>query len=114
MRRTPTCEVWIKLQRMIKRTRRHLFVFMSNRDIPATTNGSERALRPRLRQSCPSQKAEGSRHVRGDSARQQRQTENPIQGRTCLRRTKGPDGLVHSNHRDRESEEEDRTGEPRL
>jgi transposase len=46
MRRTPTCEAGIKLQRMIKRTRRHLFVFVTNRDIPATNNGSERALRP--------------------------------------------------------------------
>jgi transposase len=46
MRRTPTCEAAIKLQRMIKRPRQHLFVFVTNRDIPATNNGSERALRP--------------------------------------------------------------------
>jgi transposase len=31
---------------MIKRTRQYLFVFVTNRDIPATNNGSERALRP--------------------------------------------------------------------
>jgi len=30
----------------LTRTRRHLFVFVTNRDIPATNNGSERALRP--------------------------------------------------------------------
>ena len=35
-----------KLQNMIKRTRRHLFVFVTNRELPATNNGSERALRP--------------------------------------------------------------------
>jgi len=34
------------LQNMIKRTRRHLFVFVTNRELPATNNGSERALRP--------------------------------------------------------------------
>ncbi|MBY6243609.1 transposase [Methylosinus sp. Sm6] len=31
---------------MIKRTRRLLFVFLTNRDLPATNNGSERAIRP--------------------------------------------------------------------
>ena len=31
---------------MIERTREYLFVFVTNRDIPATNNGSERALRP--------------------------------------------------------------------
>ncbi len=46
MARQPTCEAGTKLQRMIKKTRRHLFVFVTNRDIPATNNGSERALRP--------------------------------------------------------------------
>jgi hypothetical protein len=29
---------------MIKRTRRHLFVFMTVRELPATNNGSERAI----------------------------------------------------------------------
>jgi transposase len=42
----PTCEPGVKLQRVIKKIRRHLFVFMTYRDIPATNNGSERALRP--------------------------------------------------------------------
>jgi len=46
MRLAPTHEAGVKLQRMIKRTRRYLFVFVTNRDIPATNNGSERALRP--------------------------------------------------------------------
>ena len=46
MTRQPTPETGIKLQRMIKRTRRYLFVFVTNRDLPATNNGSERALRP--------------------------------------------------------------------
>jgi transposase len=35
-----------KLQTIIKKTRRHLFVFVTNRDLTATNNGSERALRP--------------------------------------------------------------------
>jgi len=36
----------VKLQNMIKRTRRHLFVFVINRELPATNNCSERASRP--------------------------------------------------------------------
>jgi transposase len=35
-----------KLQGVIKGCRRHLFVFLANRAIPPTNNGSERALRP--------------------------------------------------------------------
>lgn len=35
-----------KLKRMIKRYRQNLFVFVTNRDLPATNNGSEQALRP--------------------------------------------------------------------
>jgi transposase len=35
-----------KLQRIIKRFRQNLFVFMNERDIEPTNNGSERALRP--------------------------------------------------------------------
>jgi len=35
-----------KLQRVIKRFRQNLFVFVTNRDIPPTNNGSEQALRP--------------------------------------------------------------------
>ncbi len=46
MARAPLNEAGVKLQRMIKRTRRYLFVFVTNRDLPATNNGSERALRP--------------------------------------------------------------------
>ncbi len=46
MRVAPAREAGVKLQRMIKRTRQYLFVFVTNRDIPATNNGSERALRP--------------------------------------------------------------------
>ena len=34
------------MQRAIKKFRQHLFVFMTNRDIEPTNNGSERALRP--------------------------------------------------------------------
>ncbi len=44
--RQPTCKAGIKLQRVIKKVRPHLFVFVTNRDLPATNNGSERALRP--------------------------------------------------------------------
>ena len=46
MARTPTHPAGFKLKQMIKRTRRFLFVFMTNRELPATNNGSERALRP--------------------------------------------------------------------
>jgi transposase len=46
MRLVPAHETGVKLQRMIERTRKYLFVFVTNRDIPATNNGSERALRP--------------------------------------------------------------------
>jgi transposase len=46
MRRTPTQAAGVKLQRVVKKIRRHLFVFMTNRAIPPTNNGSERALRP--------------------------------------------------------------------
>jgi hypothetical protein len=46
MRLAPLVEAGVKLQGMIKRTRQYLFVFVTNRDIPATNNGSERALRP--------------------------------------------------------------------
>ena len=42
----PTHEAGVKLQRVIKKIRRHMFVFATNRDIPPTNNGSERALRP--------------------------------------------------------------------
>ncbi len=35
-----------KLQKIIKKNRRHLFVFVTNRAIEATNNGAERALRP--------------------------------------------------------------------
>jgi transposase len=35
-----------KLQRMIKRFRQHFFVFVTNRNLPPTNNGSERAIRP--------------------------------------------------------------------
>lgn len=46
MRRTPTHAAGLKLHRMIKKIRQHLFVFVTRRDVPPTNNGSERALRP--------------------------------------------------------------------
>ena len=46
MRHTPTHTARVKLQRVIKKIRRHMFVFVTNRAIPPTNNGSERALRP--------------------------------------------------------------------
>ena len=46
MRHTPTHTTGVKLQRVIKKIRRHMFVFVTNRAIPPTNNGSERALRP--------------------------------------------------------------------
>ena len=42
----PVHPAGIKLQAIIKKVRRHLFVFVQNRDLSATNNGSERALRP--------------------------------------------------------------------
>ena len=48
------------------------------------------------------------------SGGQQRQIKNPFARRACLRRAEGSDGFVHPDHRDRESEDEDRTGESRL
>ena len=42
----PTHKAGGKLQKIIKKARRHLFVFVTNRDLTATNNGSERALRP--------------------------------------------------------------------
>jgi len=35
-----------KLQRMIKKWRQHLFVFVTNRNLPPTNNGSGQAIRP--------------------------------------------------------------------
>jgi transposase len=46
MAHPPTHPAGVKFQRVIKKIRRHLFVFVTNRAIPATNNGSERALRP--------------------------------------------------------------------
>jgi transposase len=46
MARTPTNSEGIKLHRAIKKCRRHLFVFVTHRDLPPTNNGSEQALRP--------------------------------------------------------------------
>ena len=44
--RAPAHEAGVKLMAMIKRARQHLFVFMTNRDLPPTNNGSEQAIRP--------------------------------------------------------------------
>lgn len=46
LRRAPTNAEAKKLQRVIKKVRQHLFVFLANRAIPPTNNGSEQALRP--------------------------------------------------------------------
>jgi transposase len=43
---TPDQRAGHKLQRVIKRFRQHLFVFITNRAVPPTNNGSEQALRP--------------------------------------------------------------------
>lgn len=42
----PKHEAGVKLHRVIRKIRQHMFVFVTNRDIPPTNNGSERALRP--------------------------------------------------------------------
>lgn len=46
MARSPTHEAGVKFQRVVKKIRRFLFVFMTNRAIPSTNNESERSLRP--------------------------------------------------------------------
>jgi transposase len=46
LRLTPKGGEGEKLQRMIKRFRQHFFVFLTNRNLPATNNGSEQAIRP--------------------------------------------------------------------
>lgn len=46
MRITPSHVAGRKLQNVIKGCRRYLFVFLSNRAIPPTNNGSEQAIRP--------------------------------------------------------------------
>ena len=43
---TPTHKAGRKLQKTFKAIRPHLFVFVTNRGLTATNNGSERALRP--------------------------------------------------------------------
>ena len=43
---TPTHKAGVKLQRAIAACRQYLFVFLTNRAIPPTNNGSEQALRP--------------------------------------------------------------------
>jgi transposase len=43
---TPNHPAGVKWQSTIKNLRPHLFIFMTNRDVPPTNNGSERALRP--------------------------------------------------------------------
>jgi transposase len=46
LRLTPEGAEGRKLMEMIKRFRRHFFVFVTNRAVPPTNNGSEQALRP--------------------------------------------------------------------
>ena len=46
LKTVPTTTAGEKLLRIIKRCRQNLFVFLTNRAIPATNNGSEQALRP--------------------------------------------------------------------
>ena len=46
MRLTPTHAAGVKLKQAIAGCRRHSFVFLEDRAIPATNNASEQALRP--------------------------------------------------------------------
>jgi len=46
LRLAPACPQGVKLQRAIKKYRQNLFVFLAERAVPATNNGSEQALRP--------------------------------------------------------------------
>jgi|SRR5450759_2508615 hypothetical protein len=47
--RAPAAPAGIKLQRIVKKIRRHLFVFVSNRDIPAANNAPGPSPRGALR-----------------------------------------------------------------
>ena len=42
----PTSPAGRKMQRVVRKARAHLWVFMTHREIEPTNNGSERALRP--------------------------------------------------------------------
>src|SRR5260221_3757442 len=46
LRLSPSHDEGLKFQRVIKKYRQHLFIFVTRRDITATNNGSEQALRP--------------------------------------------------------------------
>jgi len=46
LRLAPACPQGVKLQRAVKKYRQNLFVFLAERAVPATNNGSEQALRP--------------------------------------------------------------------
>jgi transposase len=46
LKSVPATKAGLKLQRIVKRFRQNLFVFVTNRAIPSTNNGSEQALRP--------------------------------------------------------------------
>src|SRR4051812_6897800 len=46
LRRAPTHALGEKLQRAIKACRQNLFVFLADRAVPPTNNGSEQGLRP--------------------------------------------------------------------
>lgn len=46
LRLAPACPQGVKLQRAVKKYRQNLFVFLAERGVPATNNGSEQALRP--------------------------------------------------------------------
>src|SRR5450432_1394151 len=68
----------------------------------------------RLRQSRPSQEAEGQANAGGDATGQQRQIQNPLQGRTRLRRAEGSAGPVYPHRRNCTSDDKNRDGEPCL
>jgi transposase len=46
LRLTPNGSEAEKLKRMVKKFRQHFFVFVANRNLPPTNNGSEQAIRP--------------------------------------------------------------------
>jgi len=46
LRLTPNGSEGEKLKRMVKKFRQHFFVFVTNRNLPPTNNGSEQAIRP--------------------------------------------------------------------
>jgi transposase len=70
----PTHKAGGKLEKIIKKVRRQLFVFVTNRDLTATNNGSERALRCAVKITNGLSQPMGSRALRRYPIRRRNRT----------------------------------------